>query len=68
MDFFIPLEFTCGPEFIQPLGVKTPYGWTALSGMKRKANILDTLKVIKKVDKEYWKAVFSKAVRILRGN
>ena len=67
-DFFVPLEFARGPEFMQPLGVKTPYGWTVLGGTKRKANLLDALKVIKKVDIECWKQVFSKAVRILRGN
>jgi hypothetical protein len=67
-DFFVPLEFARGPEFMQPLGVKTPYGWTVLGGTKRKTNLLDKLKDIKLVDKEHWKSVFSKAVRILKGN
>ena len=67
-DFFVPLEFVRGPEYMQPLGVKTPYGWTVLGGTKRKSGLLDSLKGAGIIDKECWKSVFSKAVRILKGN
>ena len=67
-DFFVPLEVARGPEYMQPLGVKTPFGWTVLGGTKRKSGLLDALKGAGIIDKQCWKAVFSRAVRILKGN
>ena len=67
-DFFIPNEFAKGTEPMQPLGVKTPYGWTVLGGTKRKHNLMKNMKSYIENDQGCFKAIFSRAIKTLSRN